>query len=102
MHAKNRVIDMFDGLDDVVGVVCRNTEILAKMVDGLVMEGIGFEAVTAEDLMEFGIWKNTDRSKGQRGIWMRVRETQLFDLRMERTAKKEIDQLHSPTYSKDR
>ena len=101
LHTQNRTIGMFDGLDYAVGVVCRYTKIFAKMVDGLVVQGVGFEAVAAEDLVECGIWQDLDGAKGQRGVWMRVRKIKLFDLWMECTAKKEVDQLHSPAYSKD-
>ena len=60
LHTQNQTIGMFDGLDDVVGIVCRYTKILAKSVDGLMVKGVGFEAVASKEVVESCIGYDLD------------------------------------------
>ncbi len=60
LHAKDRVFGVFDGLDYMVAVVSADTQLLTESVNGLVVEGVGFEAVATKEIVESCVWQNLD------------------------------------------
>ena len=100
LDTDDEALVMLDPLDQAVAVFGADTKIASQSLDGLMVQGVSLEPMGFQDGVEPCLWQNLDGVDGKGGVWMGSVKIQIVDVGMERTAEKDVDQLHSPADTK--